>query len=133
MPLTKTNVTAASRRMLPTYPIFFATIGLGLLLTSHDRLIQTPTFHYADTFVSIRYWGAGFLALSLAFLAALALRRRRGYQIALTVAIVWMSLWAAVTAASTLTSPSSFTAWAWPAFIARACWASLVSLETRET
>lgn len=132
MPLDPRHITAASRRMLPTYPAFFGIVGLGLLLTNHDRLIQTPAFNYADSIGGIRLWGAGFLTLAAAFVVALVLKRRRPYQIALTVAIVWMTLWAAVTAASAFIDLSSFTAWAWPAFIGRACWASLVSLETRE-
>jgi 4-amino-4-deoxy-L-arabinose transferase-like glycosyltransferase len=132
MPLTRDNVTAASRRMLPTYPCFFGAIGLGLLLTPLDRLLQTPTFHYANDLISIRLWGAGFLALAAVFIAALLTHTRKTYQYALGVAIGWMTLWAVVAAASA-TDLGSFTAWAWPAFIARACWASLVSLETRET
>lgn len=133
MPLTRTNVTAASRRMLPTYPLFFGIIGLGLTFTSVDRLIETPAFAYANDFGSIRWWGVGFLVLTVVFTACLLLRRRKGYQLALGAAIVWMGIWALVTLGSAFYDVASFTAWAWPAFVARACWATLVSLEVRET
>lgn len=133
MPLTRANMTAASQRMLPTYPAFFGVVGLGLLLTPIARLQQTPVFNFVDGYVGIRYWGLGFLTLAAWFIVALAVHRRRWYQIALGVGIFWMGLWAVVTLASSLGDLSSFTAWAWPAFIARAQWASLVSLETRET
>lgn len=133
MPLDQAHVTAASRRMLPTYPLFFGIVGLGLLLTPLARLIQTPTFRFADGFVSIRLWGAGFLMLAAWFVVALAVKRRRSFQVALGVGIFWMTLWAVVTLASSFGDLSSFTAWAWPAFIARAQWASMISLETRET
>lgn len=133
MPLTPDSVTRASRTMLPTYPAFFAIIGLGLALTPERRLIQTPAFRYADQLVDITWWGAGFLVLAVAFIAALIAHRRRAFQLALGVGVVWMSLWAVVTAFAALQDVASFSAWAWSAFVARACWASLVSLESRET
>lgn len=133
MPLDKAHITAASQRMLPSYPVFFGVVGAGLLLTPLHRLTQTPSFNYANSLFSIRWWGAGFLALAIAFIGALIAHRRKPYQIALGVAIAWMTLWSIVTATAALVDLSSFTAWVWPAFIARACWASLVSLETRET
>lgn len=133
MPLERANVTAASRCMLPTYPAFFGTVGLGLLLTPTTRLTETPAFAYANRVVDIHLWGTGFLILAIGFIATLALHRRRPYKLALGVAIVWMTLWAAVTVGAAFNDLASFTAWAWPAFIARACWASLISLEARET
>lgn len=133
MTLTRDTVTAASRIMLPSYPPFFAVIGMGLLLTPTSRLLATPAFNYADQLVSIRWWGAAFLLLAGVFVAALVLKQRRPYQFALTIAVTWMSLFAVVTAAAALKDMASFSAWAWSAFVARACYASLVSLEVRET
>ena len=66
------------------------------------------------------------------FVAALVTQRRRAYQLALGCAIAWMSLWTVLAAASAAAT-GSFTAWEWPAFVGVACWASLVSLETKET
>lgn len=133
MPLTRTNVTAASRRMLPTYPLFFGLIGVGLLVTPLPRLLATPAFSYAHDVVSIRAWAAAFLALAVAFAFCLIVGDRRAYQLALGAAIVWMTLWTIATIAAAFADLASFTAWAWPAFVARACWASLVSLESQET
>jgi hypothetical protein len=130
--LTRDNVTAASRRMLPTYPAFFAVIGFGLALTPTARLVQTPTFDYANRLIPINWWGYGFLTLAVVFTACLLTHNRRAYELALGCGIAWMTMWAVGTVASAFYDLASFTAWAWPAFVARACWASLISLEVGE-
>ena len=133
MPLDRAHVTAASRVMLPTYPAFFGILGAGLVFTPTGRLTATPVFRYVDDhLLDIHLWGVGFLLLAAAFAAALLTHRRRVYQLALGCAIGWMSLWTVLAAASAAET-GSFTAWAWPAFVGVACWASLVSLETKET
>lgn len=132
MPLARTHVTAASRAMLPTYPVFFIAVGLSFTLTPVERLVATPGLRFADGFVPVGIWGLGFLAVATVLVAALLAHRRRVYQVGLGVAIVWLALWALILAISAFASTSSFTAWIWPAFVARACWASLVSLEVQE-
>lgn len=133
MPLTRANVTAASRIMLPTYPVFFASIAAGLLFTPLDRLVATPAWRFADQLVSLRLWGVGFGAVALGMAIAMLTHHRHRYKVALGVAVVWMTLWAGILASAFLFGDTSPFAWTWPAFVARACYASLVSLETRET
>lgn len=132
MPLTRTNVTAASRVMLPTYAVFFGIVGLGLVATPESRLHRTPAFAYADRWVDLTLWGAGYLVIAVALVVALALRSRRGYRSALSAGFVWMIGWAVLTLLAALQGDASYSAWIWPAFVAVACWASLVSLAAGE-
>lgn len=130
--LSRTTVTAASRIMLPTYVAFFAVVGLAMILTPQHRLHQTPAFAAADRVADLDLWGAGYTAIAAAMLLALVIARRSIYRAALAVAIVWMLAWACVTVTAAFHDLGGFAAWAWPAFVARACWASLVSLTTGE-
>lgn len=120
--------------MLPTYPLFFVVVGLSLALTG-DRLLATPGFRYADTLLPLEAFGVGFLVTAAVLVAALVLDRvgsRRTYQHALAAALVWMLGWTGVMVAAAVEDLASFSAWVWPAFVARACWASYVSLELGE-
>lgn len=132
MPLTRTNITAASRVMLPTYALFFGAVGLSLVATPQARLHRTPAFEYADRWVDLTLWGTGYLAVAVALVLALALRNRRGYRTALAAGFVWMIGWAILTLLAAFNGAATYSAWIWPAFIAVACWASLVSLAAGE-
>lgn len=132
MPLTRPNVTAASRIMLPTYPIFCLVVAINLLFTPDARLAASPGLQYASLYPGLTYWGLGFLVVGAVMTYALIVHERRTYQVGLGIAIVWLSLWAAVLAFAAIFSDASPTSWVWPLFVARACYASLVSLEVRE-
>lgn len=132
MPLTREHVTAASRIMLPTYPVFLLVVGLNLTFTSDARLLASPGLSYAARSFDLTFWGIGFLTVALVLAAALLVHRRHWYQVGLGVAISWLLIWTGVLALAALNGGASPTAWVWPAFIARACWASLVSLEVGE-
>lgn len=134
MPLRRATVTAASRIMLPTYPLFFAVVGLSLTLTG-DRLLATPGFRFADSLLPLEVFGVGYLLGALVLTLALLVDRassRRTYQHALAAAMVWMLGWTGLMVAAAVEDLASFSAWVWPAFVARACWASYVSLELGE-
>lgn len=132
MPLTRENVTVASRVMLPAYALFFGTVGLSLLLTPQERLRQTPAFKYADRVIDLDVWGLCFLALAGGLFLALALHHRNLYRGMLGAAIVWMLAYATMTAVAAFNGQTTYAAWAWPTFVAVACWASLVSITSRE-
>ena len=132
MPLTRQNVTVASRVMLPTYVAFFLGVGLSLSLTPQDRLRLTPSFAYADRVVDLRLWGVGFLAVAVFLALAMLMRSRSAYRAGLSVACLWMAVWAIVLALSAFDASASFSAWTWPAFVALACYATLRSLSEGE-
>lgn len=131
--LSRATVTAASRIMLPAYAAFFAAVGASLLFTPQRRLRQTPVFDQADHVLDLDLWGCGYLTVAAALGWALLAHHRSGYRAALAVAAVWMSLWALVALVAAFQNHATFAAWAWPAFVAAACWASLVSLASGET
>lgn len=132
-PLDRAHITAASRIMLPTYVVFFGVIGVNFLGGPSDRVVASPMLRYADQLMSIRAWGVLFLACCLLMVAALALRHRELYRWALLVCGLSMTVWALVAIAGAFTEPVSFSAWAWPALAAAACFASNRSLVKHET
>lgn len=133
MPLTRATVTIASSVMLKVYPAFAFGIGLSFTLTPRSRLVESPSLAYADDLFALDLWGIGYLAVAAALGIALVLHRRRLYQAALLVMTLWMLLWAAVMAYAAAQGQGSYSAWTWPAFIAAACWATLLSLEAGES
>jgi hypothetical protein len=65
--------------------------------------------------------------------AALLLHRRTGYQYALALMLAWLAIYTAVTVWSAIHGQASFSAWVWPCFVMRACWATLISLQAHES
>jgi hypothetical protein len=133
MPLSRHTVTAASRVMLKIYPPFATIVGLSFVITPRRRLMDSPSLRFLDGLVPLNLLGWGFLLVASGMLFALLRHERRTYQLALGVMIVWMFAYTVATVASAFYGQASFSAGAWPAFVCAACWATLLSLETRET
>lgn len=129
MPLTRAFVTAASRVMLPTYPPFALYIGLVYATDPLGRLEGSSAFPLLPTAL----WGAGFIAAGTVLVAALVVRRRSLYVLALAPLLVWLLVWAGALAWNAVFGDGSFSAPAFPAFVAVACWATMISLQSRET
>ena len=132
MPLTKENLTVASRIMLPTYVVVFAWLGLNYLLTSKTRLNKSPTLRYADMVVDIRALGILLLAAALIMLGALASRHRTAARYALLLAGTCFLILLGVFLAAMFRSEASPSAAAWPFLGAAACAASYRSVTIRE-
>lgn len=132
MPLDRDHMTVASRIMLPTYVALFTGLGIAAALTPIDRLVATPFFRYANHLMSMRAWGGLFIACGLLMLVALLRQSRTLYQYALLVCGLSMAVWSVVAVVGIWFEPISFSAWLWPAFATRACWASNKSLERGE-
>jgi hypothetical protein len=132
MPLDKAHVTRASRIMLPAYPIFFLAFGLGLLLTPTRVMLATPSFRTAADIMPLPTWGAILVGVAAFQAFALGGRRRSTYLAALGVGLVCMVGWVLIFAWAAFQGGAPWTAPMWPAFVAVACVASMVSLEARE-
>lgn len=132
MPLTRANVTVASRLMLPTYPLLAAGVGLNYLIAS-DRLLEAGVFYQvADRIVPLQVWGVVFLAVAVVMTAALVSRSRFGYELALALMAGAMSVWVAVGLLAAVRNGGSYTGALWPGFVIVACIASFRSLNERE-
>lgn len=131
MPLDRTNVTNASRIMLPTYPILMLGAGLVYWLVPDAQLLQSPAFTRAAAMMPLWTWGATFIAIALTQAVALLTHSRRLYLRSLGLGTVLIGIWALLQALSIPdgASPSS------PmrvGFAAVSCWASLRSLASGE-
>lgn len=133
MPLNRRNVTIASRVMIPTYVEFAIVVGLGWIFTPRHVLLATPSLRYADGIVPIQFWGLVFLVIAVVMAAAMVSEYRRGYVTALGALMLWLAVWMLVLIAAALHGQASFSSWVWAYLPVRACWASMLSLEARET
>lgn len=127
--LSRATVTVASRVMLPAYPTLALYIGVVYATDPGARLSGSSAFPFLPTPV----WGAGFVVAGVALTVALLAGRRTLYLLALAPLLVWLLVWAVALGVNAVTSDGSFSAPAFPAFTAVACWASMLSLNSRET
>lgn len=132
MPLTRDTVTAASRIMLPTYPVFFGLTGINYVVNA-DRLADSPGLRFLDSVIPMPGWGLLFLAAATLMVYALLQHRRVVYRYALWLCLVASALFAGGLAFAVIFGGASFSAPLWPAFVATCCWATERSLATRET
>lgn len=132
MPLTRATVTIASRVMLPVDLVFFAIVAVSFLTTPLDRLRATPGLEYVDDVSGIRFVGCIFAAAALLLAAAMLRQNRKLAQMVLGGSAAWLAIFAVAMVGAAVFDQASWSAWAWPAYVASACWASLLSLESRE-
>lgn len=128
MPLDRAHLNGALRVMVPAFVIFFGAIGLNFAINP-ARLGLTPMLHYADQLMPLPAWGGLFLGCSIIMAVAMVRRDRDTYRFGLLVCFLSMGLWTGVAILGAFVQPVSFSAWAWPALIAAACYATNRSLE----
>lgn len=131
MPLTRDNVTAASRIMLPAYVVLFALLGINYLFADHTAA-ASPALAYVDNLMALTTWGGVFLGCSVLMLVALIRHGRTLYRFALRFCAVSMAVWAGMIAAASLSGDATPFAAVWAAFVATACMASDRSLRAGE-
>lgn len=131
MPLDRAHLNPALRIMVPAFVIFFAVIGVNFIANT-PRLGLSPMLQYADGLMPLQVWGGLFLFCSLLMAAAMVRHHRGMYRYGLLVCCLSMILWTLVAIAGAVVEPVSFSAWAWPALIAAAAFATNRSLERRQ-
>jgi hypothetical protein len=128
VPLTRQTVTAASRVMLPVYPILAAWMGVAYLFGGPART-SGASYTAAKSWLPIPTWGAMFIVLAVLLLIGYAQRSRPMVAFALTVTAAAYTVWAACFVWSLFTvTDASLVAPAWPLFVAVACFASATSV-----
>ena len=130
--LNRSDVTVASRVMLPTYVVFFFLLGASLIFTPEPRLLQTVTFRYADQYLDLNSWGFGYVCLALIMASALILGRRKIFLLSLSATMLWMLGWTTLSFLGAIEFSASFSDCLWPAVVTCACWASMRSLSSQE-
>ena len=133
MPLTRANVTAASRLTLPMYPALYFGVGLAFLLQDPTRT-SGPAFDVARSIMGIHAWGLIFATVAAVETWALLSQHRRPYVLALIPGAGLAGFWAVVLFGSAIGSPFvSYTSGMWVAGMAVAQAASARSLARYET
>jgi hypothetical protein len=97
-----------------------------------ERIAATAGIRFVDSLLPLWIWGVGFLVIAAVLIMALSCRRRSAYIFALSTMTVWMAVWALLLFASAMDGGASWSAWTWPGFIGVACWATILSLHSRE-
>lgn len=137
MPLDRENLTGPSKIMLPLYTTFYLVVGVSYLATPVARLRETPTLRYADGLFGVPLHGWAFMFLACGVLMALAgvFRSTRSARVYMRFALLFggtiVAGWTGLNVAAAFDGAASYSAWAWPAVIAGACYASYRSLTYR--
>lgn len=130
MPLSKANVTIASRLMLPTHAIFSTYLGV-------TWAIQDPTRTHTKALTVLNVWpieatGVILAAFGVALVAGLLSQRRTIAAIALAANVIVYLALAGIILAASISAHASWSAAAWPVYIAVAHFASMLSLANDE-
>lgn len=133
MTLKRSDVTAASRVMLPAYVALFGYLGVNYTFTAEGQLTTSPTLSWIDHVLTLRAWGVMFLGTAGILAASLLGRSRDAARYALWLGIVCMGVWSGLFTAAWIYGDAPPTAFAWPAFVGVACFASNRSLRRGET
>jgi hypothetical protein len=122
MPFDRAHLNTPSRIMAPVCAVFFAVIGSNFAAGTFGRADASPMLRYANTLMPIPVWGALFIVCALLMVAAMVRGSRMVYRYALLVCSFSMVVWSLVAVAGIFVEPVSYSAWAWPAFVAAVCW-----------
>lgn len=131
MPLTRANVTRASRIMLPAHAIVSAGIGAAWFIQDDVRT-RIPALYSLRDIWPIQ--ATGMLLLSIGILVAVAIlaQRRELAAVMLLAGALAYTFLAVVIAVSVASHPGSYSAPLWPLYIAAAHLASALSLASDE-
>lgn len=133
MPLDRDHVTLGSRTMLPTYPMLAIGFGGALLLTPLRELLTVPAYRTAHDVLPMHLWAGLFITVGIVQIAALVVHRRPVYIYSLALLLVLLGVFTAVFVTGAARGTNPWTAPMFPAFAARACWATIRSLAAGET
>lgn len=129
MPLTRTNVTAASRVMLPAYVVLTASVGAVYTFDPLRRLAGVPALAVPRMLMPMTGWGLVFFGVAAVMFAAFLSKRRHLFIVGLYLCAATFLLWGIMYAASVATEPTtSVLAPAYPLFVVVCCYASAKSL-----
>lgn len=128
--LERSNVTAASRIMLPVHAGMSAVLGLSYTL-SPDMRLKGPAMIAAQelTHISIEWWGILFLVVAVVQISAMLIGNGDLEVAALCFGASVFAMWSILYAITIFTDPNvSYSAFAWPLYVALAHIASTASL-----
>jgi hypothetical protein len=130
MPLTRSNVTVASRIMLPTYVVLTTMFGLVYVIDPFGSLGNISALRFQRSVMPMAAWGAILLALSALMVVAFTRQSRMLFAFALACCAMTWFLWGGMYAVSVALAPTeaSLNAPILPWFVSVACVASMASL-----
>lgn len=126
--LTWASITAASRVMLPVYPVLAGWQGCAYAFGGPNRT-NTPSLQPAKELLPIQGWGSAFLILAALMVAGYAMRSRDVTVFVLYSACMAYGLWSLAFWFALATVPdASWMGPAWPMFAAVCCGVSATSV-----
>jgi hypothetical protein len=132
MALTRSEVTVASRVMLPLYPALYLSVGLAFMFQSEERT-SGDAFDVARLLLPVLGWGVVFVTVAVVEVIALLTHNRAAYLWALIPGSGLAAFWSVVIFSSTLDSEVvSYSACMWVAGMSVAQMASARSLARHE-
>jgi hypothetical protein len=131
MPLTRASMTIAQRVMTVANTALAAAFGYGYVFEA-DTLRHAAAYRSIDRLIPLEVQGVGYLGIALCLGVGLAVRSRRVHVAGLAWLMAWTVILAGLLVAGWLRHDVTFLAWVLPAYVAVACWASMLSLVAQE-
>lgn len=132
MPLTRATITIAQRVMTVANPALAAAFGYGYVFEA-DRLRQAPAYRSIDLLIPLELQGIGYLGIATLLGLGLLIRHRGVHVAGLAWLMAWTGILGVLLVVGWLKDDVTFLAWVLPAYVAVACWASMLSLLAKET
>lgn len=131
MPLDRRHVTVAQRVMIPVNTAAATLFALAYLTTA-DRLREAPTYAAIDKIIPLFFQGIGYACIALILFAGMWTKKRELF----VAGLAWMMSWTVILSGMLVYAwyqhQVTILAWVFPAYMSAACWASMLSLITRE-
>lgn len=131
MPLTRSTITIAQRVMTIANTALAAAFGYGYVLEA-DRLRLAPAYRSIDARIPLQVQGAGYIGIALLLALGLIVHKRLVHVAGLAWLLAWTGALAVLLVIGWAKHEVTFLAWVLPAYVAAACWASMLSLLARE-
>lgn len=131
MPLDRAHISIAQRVMTVVNPAFAGLLGYAYTFKAAE-LQDAPAYDAAAQILPLQLWGIGFIGIALMLAAARLVHRRVVFVAGLAWLTIWMVVFAGLFIKVYADGAATFIAWVFPAYVAAACWASMLTLLARE-
>lgn len=132
MPPLRASITVAQRVMTIVNTLGAAALGYGYSFEA-NQLLTAPAYQSVDRILPLQVQGIGFIGIALLLAGGLVAERRAVHVAGLAWLTLWLAGLAVMLVAGWTHGDVTFLAWVLPAWVAAACWASMLTLLAEET
>lgn len=131
MPLTRATITIAQRVMTVANTALAGAFGYGYVFEA-DTLRGAPAYRSIDRVIPLEAQGVGYIGIAILLGLGIIIHSRVVHVAGLAWLMAWTASLSGLLVYGWVKGDVTFLAWVLPAYVAAACWASMLSILTRE-